>query len=287
MISQFSHNIFSSFYLWFEGQLVSSGSKAYSTNQSNSFEYVDFYDVPPSHYGYQGKFRQLVADHSVDVPNSGVFIDGSFVSGDSSDVYIDYNNGRVIVPQSSGSSLNITANNTVKEVNTYMTEDDEEQLLLTSDFIDSSDTSSTNLFSKTSKRDEKTYVLPACFLRIATTDNKRLALGGEDDTVTTIKVAVLAKDNYTIDAVLSFFADKKGTCIKRVPYENYPYGIFHDVKSFPYSYSDFSSSYDATSYIEEVKTSKVSESISAEKIEKNVLIGFIEFDLSTYRYPRL
>lgn len=286
MNSQFSHNIFSSFYLWFEAQLLDSNAKAYSTNESNVFQYVDFYDVPPTHCGYQGKFRQLVADQSVDVPNSGIFIDGSFVSGDSPNVYIDYDNGRVVLPQSSGNSLNITANSTIKEINTYMTEDDEEQLLLTSDFVDSSDTSTTNLFSKTAKRDEKMFVLPACFLRVVTTNNERLAFGGEDDSMTTIKAAVLAKDNYTIDGVLSLFADKEGTCIKRIPYEDYPYGVFHDVKSFPYSYSSFSSSYDASSYIEKVRTSKISDSISTEKVEKNVLIGFIEFDLSTYRYPR-
>lgn len=287
MKSQFIHKVFPSFFLWFENKLLSSNSKAYVENMSNDFDYVDFADVPPSHHGYQGKFRQLVADQSVDTPNSGIFINGSFASGDSSNIYIDYDNGRVIVPQASGTSLNITANNTVKEINTYISEEDEEQIILTSDFIDSSNLSSTNLFSKTSKLDEKTYILPACFLRVVDSNNERLALGGEDDTKISVRAIVLAKDNYIIDGVLSLFNDSENECIKLFPFEDYPYGVFNDVKAFPYSYDSFISSYSDTCYVENVNTSKVISSISLEKLEKNVLLGFIDFELSIYRYPRV
>ncbi len=148
MKTQFSHTILNSFYLWFERELLGNKSKAYKTNQSNSFKYIDFPDVPNSHLGYQGQFRQLVADYCVDQPNSGVFIDGGFVSGDSSDIYIDYNQGRVIVPLASGTGLDITANHTVKEVNTYISSDDEDNSLSPVIFVDSSDLTETYLFLK-------------------------------------------------------------------------------------------------------------------------------------------
>lgn len=287
MKAQFSHDLISSFYLWFENKLLSDSSKAYSTNQSNSFEYVDFKDVPSSFLGYQGKFRQLVADQNVDVPNSGVFIDGNFVSGSSPDIYIDYNDGRVIVPQSSGSALSITANNTVKEINTYISDDDEEQILLTSDFVDSADLASTNLFSKTNKRNKKTYILPACFIRFLNEESDRLSFGGEDDTKTKIRVIVLAKRNYLLDGVLSLFSNTETECITNVPFEDFPYGYFHNVKSFPYSYNGFKENYNTKTFIENVRTSKVTDSISLDKIQENLLLGFIDFDLSTYRYPRV
>lgn len=286
MKAQFSHELFSSFYLWFENKLISDKSKAYVENQSNVFEYVDLPDIPSSHYGYQGKFRQLVADQSIDTQNSGIFIDGVFATGSSADIDIDYDEGRVIVPAASGTALTITANNTVKEVNTYPSEDDEVQLLLTSDFVDSAATSTTNLFSKTSKRDEKTYIIPCCFLRVMSDESTPISFGGEDDTRIKIRATVLAKDNYLMDGLLSLFAGTRSECVKLVPFEDYPYGAFNNVKSFPYSYSDYVSGYTDNAFIENVKTSKVIDSISMDKIEKNVLIGFIDFELSKYRYPR-
>jgi len=287
MKTQFSHNLLSSFYLWFENRLISSRSKAYKKNQSNSFVLTSFKDVPSSHVAYQGKFRQLVADQDIDKPNSGIFVNSSFITGANTGIYIDYNNGRVILPVASGSGLTITANNTVKEINTYLTEDDEEQLLIQGDFIDSAAQSSTHLFSDTSKLNEKTYILPACFINIVNGDSKDISFGGEVDTKTRIRVIVMALDNYTLAGTLSLFEDSQEEIIRHIPYENFPYGVFNTLKSYPYSYSILSSQYSSNSLIEKVKTSKVTSPEIINKFDKNVLIGFIDFDLSTYRFPRL
>tara|TARA_B100001093_G_scaffold197398_1_gene189717 strand:+ start:26871 stop:27734 length:864 start_codon:yes stop_codon:yes gene_type:complete len=287
MKTQFAHNLLNSFYLWFERELLGDKSKAYKTNQSNTFKYVDFPDVPNSHLGYQGQFRQLVADHCVDQPNSGIFIDGSFVSGDSSDVYIDYNGGRVIVPAASGTGLNITANNTIKEVNTYVSSDDEEQLLVASDFVDASDLTETYLFSKDSKLDEKTYILPACFIRLVNNENEDFTFGGQDESITRIRVTILATDNYLLDGIVGLFSDTNERCITHVPFENSPFGHFYSIKDYPYCYEDHVSSLSGKTYVKEVKSSKTKNSFNSEKIEKNIYIGFLDFDLSTYRYPRV
>ena len=286
MKTQFAHNLLNSFYLWFERELLGDKSKAYKTNQSNTFKYVDFPDVPNSHLGYQGQFRQLVADYCVDQPNSGIFIDGSFVSGDSSDIYIDYNGGRVIVPAASGTGLNITANNTIKEVNTYVSSDDEEQLLVASDFVDASDLTETYLFSKDSKLDEKTYILPACFIRLVNNENEDFTFGGQDESITRIRVTILATDNYLLDGIVGLFSDTYERCITHVPFENSPFGHFYSIKDYPYCYEDHVSSLSGKTYVKEVKSSKTKNSFNSEKIEKNIYIGFLDFDLSTYRYPR-
>ena len=67
MKAQFDQTLLSSFYLWFENYLLKDNSKAYSINTSNTFKYVDFPDVPSSHHGYQGQFKQLVGEYNVDV----------------------------------------------------------------------------------------------------------------------------------------------------------------------------------------------------------------------------
>lgn len=287
MKAQFSHELLSSFYLWFEHKLISSDSKAYKKDQSNSFVLTSFNDVPSTHVAYQGKFRQLVSDQTVDKANSGIFVNSGFVTGANTGIYIDYNNGRVILPVASGSGLSITANSTIKEINTYLTEDDEEQLLIQGDFIDSSAQSSTHLFSKTSKLNEKTYILPACFINIIKGDSEPLSFGGEVDTKTRIRVIVMALDNYTLVGILSLFEDTQEEIIRHIPYSNFPYGPFNSLKSYPYSYSTLSSQYSENSLIEKVRTSKVTSPEIVNKFDKNVLIGFIDFDLSTYRFPRL
>ena len=120
MKAQFDQDLLSSFYLWFENFLVKDKAQAYSTDNSNAFKYVDFPDIPSSHHGYQGQYRQLVAEQSVDVPNSGFFSDGGFVTGnydENGSVFTDYDNGRLIFPSASGTGLTLTANSTIKEVN--------------------------------------------------------------------------------------------------------------------------------------------------------------------------
>jgi hypothetical protein len=264
---------------------LSNQGQAYVSNQSNTFQYVDFKDVPASLHGYQGRFRGLVADSSISPANSGVFINGSFISGSNTGVKIDYLNGRVIVPSGSGTGLTITANNTIKEVNIYPYDDDEAQLVISSDFVDYNSQTSTFLSSLVNQLDQKTYLLPACFLRYVTTENENAGFGGEKDSKTRIRAVVIAKDNYIIDGVLSLFGDTKGFCVNIIPYEDYPYGKYNTIKSFPYSYSSYITNYQTKAYIEDVTTSKLDYSIAMDKLEKNILVGFIDFDLSTFRQP--
>ena len=163
MKAQFDQTLLSSFYLWFENYLLKDKSKAYSTGASNTFKYVGFSDIPSSHYGYQGQFKQLVAEHSVDVPNSGFFSDGGFVTGNydsNGSVFTDYDNGRIIVPAASGTGLTLTANSTVKEVNTYISYDGDLETILHSDFKEAG-ASFPYQYTKDSELDEQIFFLPA------------------------------------------------------------------------------------------------------------------------------
>ena len=139
MKAQFDQNLLSSFYLWLENRLLKSDTKAYLTELDNNFRYVDFDDIPADMVGYQGEYRQLVADYDIDVVNSGFMVNGNFITGDSSSnggVYTDYNNGRLLFPVASGTGLNISGTYSVKEVNTYISHDDDLEFLIHSDFIE-------------------------------------------------------------------------------------------------------------------------------------------------------
>ena len=292
MKAQFDHIVLSSFYLWFESHLLSTKVQAYNTNLPNNFKAITAYDVPTGYIAYQGEFRQLVADTGIPNFNSGFYVNGSFVSANTStsNIFVDYDNGRLIVPQASGAALPISGSFAVKEVNTYITNEDEEQLLLHGDFIENGQ-SYPYFYNNTEKLDEKAYFLPACFISLANADNAAFSLGGEEETKTRIKVTVLTKDNYTLDAVLSAFRDTARETIVHVPYEQFPYGAFFSLKSYPYSYSQLVSGQpyltSNRSFISDVTVSKIVNETVRQKINKNVLIGFLDFELSTYRFPRL
>ena len=294
MKAQFDQNVLSSFYLWFENRLLGSSAKAYQINLDNAFTSGSFSDVPDTHIAFQGKYRSLVGEHNVDNPNSGFFLGSDFITGNydkNGGVFTDYENGRLIFPQASGAeigSIALTANSTVKEVNTYITNDTDAQIILHSDFKDSA-TELPYQYGKTGEFDETTYFLPACFISVASSDNTEFSFGGEEDTRTRMRVMVLSFDNYTLDSVLSLFRDTVRRDITHIPYEDFPYGFSFSLKDFPYSYDNLvaSQSNPTKSHIQEVSVSKIVSERIRENLNKNISIGYIDFELCTYRFPRL
>lgn len=292
MKAQFDHQLLMSFYLWFEKQLLSDDVKAYQTGLANTFKYIDLNDIPENYTAYQGQFRQLVAEEDVDVPNSGFFVGGNFVSGSAAangGVYVDYNNGRIIFPSGSGTALTVTANSTVKEVNTYTSNDDDLSILVHSDFIEEGQ-SSQYLYGKDSKLDEKTYFLPACIITLVDSENKEFAFGGEEDTKSKIRVIALAKNEFILDGIASKCRDMVRKNITHIPYDSLPYGQSFTLKSFPYNYEDLKAAQGSNALISHIKnvtpTMAVSETVR-ERLNKNIGIAFIDFELSTYRFPRV
>tara|TARA_A200000159_G_scaffold83414_1_gene77161 strand:- start:2250 stop:3134 length:885 start_codon:yes stop_codon:yes gene_type:complete len=294
MKAQFDQNVLSSFYLWFENRLLGSSAKAYQINLDNAFTSGSFSDVPDTHIAFQGKYRSLVGEYNVDNPNSGFFLGSDFITGNydkNGGIFTDYENGRLIFPQASGAEIGstaLTANSTVKEVNTYITNDTDAQIILHSDFKDSA-TELPYQYGKTGEFDETTYFLPACFISVASSDNTEFSFGGEEDTRTRMRVMVLSFDNYTLDSVLSLFRDTVRRDITHIPYEDFPYGFSFSLKDFPYSYDNLvaSQSNPTKSHIQEVSVSKIVSERIRENLNKNISIGYIDFELCTYRFPRL
>lgn len=285
MKAQFDHSLLSSFYLWFEHELLD--SEAYVTGVQNQFKNISITGIPSNYVCYQGAYRQLVADNSINAPNTGFFVNGSFTPIDSPNFWVDYENGRIFLPKASGQSLSITGENSIKEVNTYISNDDDVHLIMHGDFKEEG-VSTPYWFSKDDKLDEKTYFLPACFISIGDSSNSEFSFGGEELTNTRARVLVLAKDNYLLDAILSKFRDSARKCFKLISFDDFPYGGFGSLKSHPYSYVDFSlQNGEKDVIIDKVNVSKLRSSEIQAKINKSFSIGFIDFDLQTSRFPRI
>jgi phosphoglucomutase len=253
---------------------------------------VEFNNVPSDMIAYQGQFRQLVAESNVDTPNSGFYVGDTFITGNSAGndgVHIDYQNGRILFPKLSGTGMTISGLSTVKEVNTYIAHDNEADFIMHSDFIEDGTGTDPYLYKKEKPLDETTYFLPACFVSLASSSNEEFAFGGEENTETRVRVMVLTKDSYILDSVISRLRDTAREQITHIPYEEFPYGYSYSIKNFPYKYDTLkaSQSNPMTSHIDKVSVSKVVSESIREELNRNFSIGFIDFDLSTYRFPRL
>jgi len=291
MKAQFDQNLLSSFYLWLENRLLRDDTKAYTTGLSNNFKYIDSNDVPADMVAYQGEYRQLVAEHNIDVVNSGFHVGGSFITGNASEnggVYTDYQNGRLLFPEASGTGLTISGTYSVKEVNTYISHDNDVDFLMHSDFIENGQ-DSPYFYSDADSVDKQAYFLPACFISTINSENNEFSFGGEENTQTRVRVMVLTKDSYILDSVISRLRDTVREHITHIPYEDFPYGYSYSVKDFPYKYDTLKAaqSNPAKSCVERVTASKVVSEALRENLNKDFSIAFVDFDLSTYRFPRL
>lgn len=299
MKAQFDHILQSSFYLWFDDKLTRQAD-AYIDTSPQTFDVVvrggsqEAVDIPSNLDAYYCSDRQLV-NNGVSEP-SGVYVDSSFVEqGDSTyNLLIDHNEGRILTKSvaSGGSDLigkEVTGNFKRKEINVYITNETEEQLLLQNDFVLSDVVDEPTYLKQQAELGDKKYTLPAAFISLNSSSNQNWALGGVDDTKILVRVVVITDSNYTLDATLSLFRDCKSTCINLVEFEDFPFGEFYHVKKFPYYYPDFISANASSSrdnaYVEKVTVSKLFDR-SGTQIPAGLRIGFIDFDLSCIRMPR-
>lgn len=284
----FDHELLSSFYLWCDDRL-NYFAEAYQPSTSHTFQYVDSIDVPSGWNAFYSPYRQFVWASDKTTVTDEVTIDGSVIK-DKDGIYIDYNNGRVLVDTSDGrfgssTSLNITGDFAYKTVNVYITDETEENVIINSDFIISP--SDQTYMQANGGFSDKMYTLPAIFLTLSNSSNEPFAFGGMDNTVVNIRSVIVADSNYTLDGVLSIFRDSARTNFPLIDFSDFPFGEFNHIKSHPYKYQDLTALTNQNCFIDEVVASKLTDR-SRERItgSKDYKIGFLDFKVSKPRNPR-
>jgi len=282
----FTHNVINSFFLWFDNFLMTKGD-AYKTYTTKLYNYQD-----PRLGGdkvvYGSPYKQWVYDKNITgatIP-SGFTINNQFVSTGTSGMRIDFDNGRIIFNSGVSTGLNITGTYSVKEVNSYITDQPEDNLIIENKFVTNSRfTVSENYISPYNP------VTPCIFASIQTAHNTAFAFGGEDETKCIIKVVAFCENLYQLDGVLSVFGDSYNEIFSIIPMTGHPLGEFNEMKTgaYPtgYDYKNLSNAYNSqTLFISHVETSKIRDSVIKE-LNPILHIGFLDFEIKTYRYPRL
>jgi hypothetical protein len=282
----FTHNVINSFFLWFDNFLMTKGD-AYKTYTTKLYNYQD-----PRLGGdkvvYGSPYKQWVYDKNITgatIP-SGFTINNQFVSTGTSGMRIDFDNGRIIFNSGVSTGLNITGTYSVKEVNSYITDQPEDNLIIENKFVTNSRfTVSENYIAPYNP------VTPCIFASIQTAHNTAFAFGGEDETKCIIKVVAFCENLYQLDGVLSVFGDSYNEIFSIIPMTGHPLGEFNEMKTgaYPtgYDYKNLSNTYNSqTLFISHVETSKIRDSVIKE-LNPILHIGFLDFEIKTYRYPRL
>tara|TARA_Y100000114_G_scaffold142671_1_gene149462 strand:- start:65 stop:913 length:849 start_codon:yes stop_codon:yes gene_type:complete len=281
MKPQYQHELMTSFMLWFDHELLQKG-EAYS-NQTGALFYDNDSRLPSTYKAYASSYKQWVNDSSVVGDTNPIIPTGFNGSGRADHIIFDFENGRII---ETGGAFNtgevLTGTFAVKDFNIYLTNETEEDLILENKFKLNSRYS--NIASGVKPYDQ---MAPAIFLNCEYMRNEGFAFGGEDLSTNTIKAVVLAENEYQLDGALSIFADSARKVIPKIPFTGHPGTEYGDVKNGTYFYTGVENAYGGSNpyYIDDVTVSKFSDRAQT-KIPGDLKVGFIDFDISTTRFPR-
>ena len=138
MKPKFTHDIVNSFFLWYDNFLMRK-SDAYKTYTTKLYNYEDA-RLGGGKVVYGSPYKQWVFDRNVTgaIIPSGLTINGNFVATGTSGLMFDFDNGRAIFNSGVAKTLNITGTYTVKEINSYITDQPEDDLIIEGKYIQNS-----------------------------------------------------------------------------------------------------------------------------------------------------
>lgn len=295
MKPQFHHEMVTSFAMWLENHILRKGN-AYSNKTNQQFFYQTDDRMDEDYVSFACPHKQWVTDSSIDGADliDSVTVDGVKVSRNTSGVRFDFDNGRVLIPNSgiaigtssvvATSSSNVKGDYAVKDFNVYITDQTEEELLLESQFDLNS------RFSQDVTEGIKPYdqVVPAIFLSYESSSNKPFAFGGQDTTRTSIRCVIFAENSYQLDGLFSILNDSNDLNITNVGFSEHPLNEFGDLKYGDYNYNDLINryfQYRSIAIIDRVTVSKLNDRV-AKKTHPGLFLGFADFELISVRMPR-
>ena len=301
MKPQFQHEATTSFALWLDYHLMKKG-EAYSNKQGNLYYSPDerLLSYPEESAGflsYNSEYKQWLYDSGAAgaVIPSGVEIDTGdgykFCKRGESGLMIDFDNGRVLLdgylfPENYG-SLEIRSEFSVKDINIYLADETEENLVIQNRYDVNSRT--TPDYGKGEGLEPYNPVAPAAFVSMENSKNFPYAFGGEDLTRLNYRVVLFAQDLYQLDGFMSLCTDALNVSIKNLGYNDHPFDEYGDLKNGSYSYEEAvrgCSHNGPLMFIEDVQASKVSDKLT-KTTNPDLYLGFVDFEVSQARFPRL
>lgn len=282
MKPQITNTALASFLFWAEHEILEKG-EAYKNNTSKLYYYPD--SRLNGYVAYGSPYKQWVYDRSI----SGAYII-SGISGSisltnyQSGMQIDYENGRILLPTSFGTGLNISGSYSFKEINSYISNETEESLIVENKaYLNSRFSGYNNTYVP-----PYTNVNPAMYFNILNNYNKPFELGGLKDTQINASIVIMTETMSQLDAALSIFSDAESKVFPLFSVYEDPLNEYGNVKTglYPsgYNYTGLRAQKckpGTTFFIESIRGSKLSDSVRA---NQHLFVGIIDAQISKVRY---
>ncbi len=255
MIPQFSTTTLSSFHLWLDNWITQRG-QAYTNTSSRLYYQAD--SGWPGFVAYASPFRSWVCDSGVSGALIADRISGTYnLSHGQSGMYIDYENGRVLLPAALGVDAVLSGSYAFKDLNAYKANETLEKIVFENKYY----LNSRYARPITGIPPPNTRVTPCMFVVDAATHNEPFAFGGVYATTMTATVVVMAETLNQLEGSLSLINDAQDAAFAQLPLSAWPLNAYGDWKGGSgYNYETLKAAHATPGNlfdIAEVRTSKV------------------------------
>lgn len=274
-----NHKILQSFYSWVDYKLTKD-LEAYQEKETQLY-YNEDYRIPFE--SFSSPYKQWVVDSSSNayIP-TGIVVNGTGVPF-SNDTFIDWNNGRLITSEF-GENDSIVCKYSTKEINVYITNDNEEDIL----FQNKYQLNPVNNINPETGIPPYELCLPACFILNTINTSVPYSFGSSDfqKKTFTYRTIIMTDNTYHLDGFLSEFENQNNKSIKVISLSDSQFNQYGALKNkyiSGYNYENLNSDDKELLYIESIKGSKIS--IGSTQMPNKMKTAFVDFKLVYMRKP--
>lgn len=279
-----------SFSIWLDHLILTKG-EAFTTGEYPLY-YVEDEKLPNGYLSYSSPFKQWVWDSSVNAIIPTQIKSGeNYLNIDDENYIVDYDNGRILI-KTSDSDLDLSAEFSYKDINVYLTEQSEDDLLIDKKFKENS----RNLITEGGITPYN-FTSPAIFLNFKESNSTPFELGGVDDVTYYVTATVITDDLFLMDSVCSILRNSKELLVPLIDNINnigsgacYPFGGYWSTDIGGYNYDSrilqkmYNNELDYC-YIKNTNIYSISNSLR-EELNLSQYVKFVDFELSAIYNPR-
>jgi len=280
--------LLSSLVLYYENKLLNNGA-AY-TNITSAF-YATSGDVNGL-FAYAAPFKPFVSDHSITnaVKISGVYVGNTFHGlGTGGLTGINFAEGLVYL--TGAATGTISGSYSVQDFYVTATSHPEDELLFERKY---------QIRPKASYQSgvkgllPTEYTVPAIFFKHDKSMNKEVAMGGVEDTQSTINCILIADSQFLLDAAVSIIRDTTRDYIPELTANEFPFnvlGSYFQANNYNYTTLTANKVKNASGYyIQDIDVMGFTKNLGIlseiEKINPKIYSNFIQIKTSKFRQPR-
>lgn len=278
MKNLFIHDFKTALYLWTQNQIAKK-FEAFTYAPATTLYKSD--DVRYQGYiAYSSPYKPWIADQSIAQPPLGITLnDNTFVPREPGIIY-DFNNGRILSTTDLGPTIQCDL--TYSPIGVYPSNHTEEEAVFENRYLPNA------RFAEITGTGVPPYdyLVPCVLLSVDSKEDMPFAFGGEDNTCVYAKAIIISDNDYVLDGIQSCLSDGIRTNFPAITAQDIPFNALWDTTG-DYNYEEYRLKYgDSNFFIEEAKFSRLSNGARS-RTPMNLAVGFVDFKITQFRYPRL